>query len=62
MGALAQSPHTSPDQYPENAQTCHFAGRAGRGGGNLRIRYDIFRTFESSFMLGGWYKQEERDL
>jgi hypothetical protein len=26
------------------------------------IRYDIFRTFESSFMLGGWYKQEERDL
>ena len=26
------------------------------------ITYDILRTFESSFKLGGWYKQEERDL
>ena len=26
------------------------------------ITYIIFRTFDLSFMLGGWYKQEERDL
>jgi hypothetical protein len=30
--------------------------------GTMRITYDIFRTFDLSFMLGGWYKQEEQDL
>jgi transposase-like protein len=27
-----------------------------------RITYDILRTFDLSRSLGGWYKQEERDL
>jgi hypothetical protein len=26
------------------------------------ITYDIFRTFDLSFMLGGWYKQEEQGI
>ncbi len=27
-----------------------------------KITYDIFRTFDLELVVGGWYKQEERDL
>ena len=38
-----------------------IAFRAGRETAK-RITYDIFRTFDLSFVFGGWYKQEERGL